>query len=114
MRGYLLDENLPDHLLTIATQPIHHVREFGQGLSDSALWEMAKREQWVIVSKDADFAERIMVEAPPPWIIHIKLGNLRLSEFRAFIVHVWPQVEALLPNHKLISIYHNAIEAIAD
>jgi predicted nuclease of predicted toxin-antitoxin system len=113
VKGYLLDENLPDQLITTATRPIYHVREFGQGLTDSTLWELARQEQWAIVTKGADFVDRIIGDTPPPWIVHLRLGNLRLNEFRTFIAHTWPQVESLLPDHKLINVYIDAIEAIA-
>ena len=43
----------------------------------------------------------------------MRVGNLRLAEFRSFVARVWPQVEALLPAHKLINVYRDRIEAVA-
>lgn len=51
---------------------------------------------------------------PPPWIVHLRLGNLRVAEFRAFLARTWPMVEALLPAHKLINVYLDRLEAVAD
>lgn len=114
MRGYLLDENLPDRLPISSTYPIYHVRALGMCQTDSDLWAVARREHWVIVSKDADFAERVMMVSPPPWVVHLRIGNLRLAEFRAFVGRVWPRVEGLLPANKLINVYHDHIEAIGE
>jgi hypothetical protein len=30
----------------------------------------------VIVSKDADFSNRIITSAPPPWVAHLRFGKL--------------------------------------
>ncbi|HEY8601139.1 MAG TPA: DUF5615 family PIN-like protein [Thermomicrobiales bacterium] len=114
MRGYLLDENLPGRLLSATQWPFFHAREFGASLTDMQLWLLAARNEWAIVSKDADFAERIMVTQPPPWVVHIKVGNLRLADFRDLIANRWPEVEALLPEYKLINLYHDRIEAVSD
>lgn len=118
-RGYLLDENLPARLfhppagIPIAL-PIHHARDLGANPTDSDLWEAARRHHWVIVSKDADFADRAMIATPPPWVVHLRVGNLRLAQFHAFVARIWPRVEALLPAHKLINVYPDRLEAIAD
>jgi len=114
VRGYLLDENLPDRLLPTTRWPIVHARAFGPGLTDTQLWTLAAREHWALVSKDADFAARILATGPPPWIVQIRLGNLRLAEFRTVITNLWPQVEALLPAYKLINVYREHIEAVGD
>lgn len=82
MRGYLLDENLPGRLLLTTQWPIFHARELGPSLTDSQIWILAAQREWAIVSKDSDFAERILVTTPPPWVIHLRVGNLRLAEFR--------------------------------
>lgn len=114
MKGYLLDENLPTRLPLASAFPVHHARELGPNRTASDLWAEARRQQWAIVSKDADFADRIMIANPPPWIVHLRLGNLRVAEFRAFLARVWPMVEALLPAHKLINVYLDRLEAVAD
>ena len=65
----------------------------------------------MIVTKDADFSDRILVSAPPPWIVHLRFGNMRRREFHQFLASVWPQVESLLPTNKLVCVYGDRIEA---
>jgi predicted nuclease of predicted toxin-antitoxin system len=93
--------------------PIIHARDYGDNPTDSELWELARVQQWVIVTKDADFSERILVSKPPPWDVSLRCGNLRRKEFQTFLASVWPQIESLLPTHKLICVYADRIEAFA-
>ena len=113
MKGYLLDENLPTRLSVSPSLPVSHARQFGGNPTDSELWNLAEAERWVIVTKDADFSDRILVGMPPPWIVHLRFGNMRLKEFHRFLAAAWPQIESLLPAHKLVCVYSDRIEAFA-
>ena len=55
-----------------------------------------------------------MLSAPPPWIVHLRFGNLRRKEYHALLAKMWPHIEALLPTHKLICVYADRIEAFRD
>ena len=50
---------------------------------------------------------------PPPKVVHLRFGNLRLAEFHAHLANVWPRVEALLESNKLVNIYLDRLEAVA-
>jgi predicted nuclease of predicted toxin-antitoxin system len=82
--------------------------------SDELLWNHARENRLAIVSKDADFSDRIMLTQPPPWVVHLRFGNLSRKEFHALLEKVWPQVESLLPSQKLICVYEDRIESFAD
>ncbi|MEM9882609.1 MAG: DUF5615 family PIN-like protein [Planctomycetota bacterium] len=79
MKGFLLDENLPQQLRFDLGQPSVHATEIGPSPTDTALWQYARDHELAIVSKDADFSDRIMLSSPPPWIIHVRFGNLHGS-----------------------------------
>lgn len=112
MNGFLFDENLPRRLTFVPSRPVTWSTALGPSPSDSALWAHAKTNQLAIVSKDTDFSDRIMLADPPPWVIHLRFGNLRRRDFHELMARVWPQVESLLPAHKPIAIYQDRIEAI--
>lgn len=112
MKGILLDENIPANITFIPALPVLHANELGKSISDSFLWDYAKAHEFVIVSKDADFTHRMLLASPPPWIVHLRFGNMRKREFHALLARLWPQIESLLPTHKLITVYANSIEAI--
>ncbi len=113
MNGYLIDENVPSLLSISPNNPLIHCRELGQSLSDTFLWQHARSNALVIVTKDVDFSTRIMLSGPPPWVVHLRVGNMRRHEFHAFVARIWPDVEALLPAHKLINVYEDRIEAVS-
>jgi predicted nuclease of predicted toxin-antitoxin system len=45
--------------------------------------------QTFLISKDADFSNRIIVKNPPPKVIHIKVGNLKIQELHKFLNDNW-------------------------
>jgi predicted nuclease of predicted toxin-antitoxin system len=110
--GFLFDENIPRQTTLSASLPIIHATDLGCSVSDSDVWTHAKNHSLVIVSKDADFSNRIMVSSPPPWIVHLRFGNLKRHDYHAFLKRVWPQIEGLLPTHKLINVYLDRVEGI--
>ena len=80
--------------------------------TDTQVWEFARRRELVIVSKDADFSERIILRTPPPWVVHLRFGNLRRRDYHALLARVWPQVEALLKTYKLVNVYADRVEGV--
>jgi len=113
VKGFLLDENLPERLTFQPSLPVHHATSFGANPTDTELWELAKQQQFVIVTKDADFSDRILVTSPPPWIVHLRFGNMRRVDYHQFLQLVWPKIEALLPAHKLVCVYADRMEAFS-
>ncbi len=113
MKGFLFDENLPRRLAFTPSLPVTHVESLGNSPDDAAVWCHALAGELVIVSKDADFSNHILLAKPPPWVVHLRIGNLRRRDFHAFLARVWAQVESLLPAHKLVNVYADRIEAVA-
>lgn len=114
MKGFLFDENIPTPLRFIPSLPVVHATLLGRSPSDRVLWTFATQNDLAIVSKDTDFADRIMHSVPPPWVIHLRFGNLRRAAFDALLATAWPRVESLLPAHKLIRVFADRIESIRD
>ena len=112
MKGFLLDENLPVRLLFSPSLPIIPLSTVGGKPTDSQIWEFARQHELVIVSKDADFSDRIIIRTPPPWVVHIRFGNLRKKEFHTLLARMWPQIETLLKSHKLVNVYSDRLEGV--
>ncbi|MBI5397345.1 MAG: DUF5615 family PIN-like protein [Verrucomicrobia bacterium] len=112
MKGFLFDENLPARLTFKPSRPVTSVTERRRSVSDTDVWELARKGRLAIVSKDADFSARIIVSTPPPWVVHLRFGNMRRRDFHARLAAVWPQVEALLKTHKLVNVYADHVEAV--
>jgi len=73
----LLDENVSARLRGAFDLPVIHVSEWTDGLKDWALW--ARDASLVIVTQDSDFTERRLAQEPPPWVVHVRAGNLRVA-----------------------------------
>lgn len=113
MPRYLIDANLPYRWDVWQGGDFRHVFDLGDSLPDRAIWEHARDNDLVIVTKDADFSDWIMLAEPPPRVVHFRIGNLRLIEFKRLVERVWPIVEQSIASHKLVIVLPDAIESIA-
>jgi predicted nuclease of predicted toxin-antitoxin system len=89
MAKYLIDVNLPYYFSLWQGPDYIHQRDINDKWPDTQVWRYAKGENLTIVSKDADFSARALLEAPPPRVIHIRFGNLKMREFHKRISEVW-------------------------
>lgn len=110
--GVLLDENVSVRLRGSFGVSVIHVSEWTEGLKDWALWERAREESLVIVTQDADFTERMLAQEPPPWVVHVRTGNIRVADFRVLLDDVWPHIWKLLAEHKLVVLHRDRLEAV--
>jgi predicted nuclease of predicted toxin-antitoxin system len=113
MKGFRFDENLPSRLTFRPALPVIPSSALGDSVTDTQVWEVATRDDLCIVTKDGDFSGRMILHTPPPWVVHLRFGNLRRREFHASLARVWPQVEALLKTHKLVNVYANRVEGVS-
>jgi len=54
-----------------------------------------------------------MLDEPPPRVIHVRVGNMKMREFHGFISQVWPQAAAMVESHKLVIVHTRTIDCIA-
>jgi type I restriction enzyme, S subunit len=81
MNGFLFDENLPAKIQFTPSLPITHVSVLRTSPTDTEIWQYAKERNLVIVTKDADFSDRLMLDSAPPTVVHLRFGNMRKREF---------------------------------
>lgn len=79
----LFDENISQRLvalLDIEFPESRHIESVvDRGTTDSGIWEVAKALNLIIVSKDNDFRQRVLLLGPPPKVIWLDLGNSRTA-----------------------------------
>jgi predicted nuclease of predicted toxin-antitoxin system len=109
---YLIDANLPYYFLLWRSPSHLHLRDLDDEMSDAAVWRYARKGGWTIVTKDADFSARALLEPPPPRVIHIRFGNLKMRDFHRAITRAWPQACALSERCRLVAIFSDHIEGI--
>ncbi|GAA5160355.1 DUF5615 family PIN-like protein [Viridibacterium curvum] len=89
----LLDENLSRRMIPFLLNDYpasSQVALLGlERFSDRELWEHARNNDYVLVSRDADFHELSLIQGQPPKLIWLRLGNCdkasvirALTEFR--------------------------------
>ncbi len=89
-----------------------HVNDIDDSMPDSAIWTYAKEHNLTIVTKDADFSELILLNQPPPRVIHIKFGNMKMKAFYHHMSLFWDDIIHLSHNHKLVQVYKDRLEGI--
>ncbi len=97
----LFDENLSPKLSNCVNDLFPnslHVRDVGmKATTDSVVWNFAKENDFMIVSKDADMHDLSLVFGNPPKVIWLRLGNCSTRE-----------VENLLrQNFETIKLFYN-------
>jgi predicted nuclease of predicted toxin-antitoxin system len=113
MPRFLIDANLPYRFALWHGEDFLHVYDLGDDMPDAAIWQYAKEHNLIIVSKDADFSDWVMLSDPPPKVIHLRIGNMRLRDLFIFLQRVWPQLDDLSATHKLVIVHETVIEYIA-
>ncbi len=112
MQKYIIDANLPYYFSLWNKDNYQHVIDIDPNMKDSEIWKYAKENNLTIVTKDADFSDRILLNNPPPSVIHIKLGNMKMKDFHNAIDTIWNDVLAMSSEYKLVHVYKDKIEGI--
>lgn len=112
MPRFLIDVNLPYRFSRWNDEKYVHQTDIDDEWTDSQIWNYAQEHDLTIISKDADFSNRVIFHNPPPKVIHVRLGNLKMREFFIAVDSVWNDVVELNRYHKLVTIFPDRIEAI--
>lgn len=85
----LFDQNLSPRLVGQLANEYPgsvHVRDVGLGAAeDGAVWDYAAKQGLIIVSKDADFQQRALLDGFPPKVLWIRLGNCTTAALEALL-----------------------------
>jgi predicted nuclease of predicted toxin-antitoxin system len=86
----LFDENVSSKLVALLAEEYAesaHVRDVGlQGAPDHLIWEHARVNGFVIVSKDDDFRQRSFVQGAPPKVVWLQVGNAGTSSIAELLL----------------------------
>jgi predicted nuclease of predicted toxin-antitoxin system len=113
MAEFLIDANLPYFFSLWNNNRFIHLKDINDVWTDSEVWEYALKNHLTIITKDSDFSNRILFKEPPPKVIHIKFGNIRINEFHNIISNLWNDIEEFNKEHKLVNVYTDRIEGIS-
>jgi len=87
----LFDQNLSHRLVGLLADLFpdsEHVRNVGlKAADDPIVWDYAKDNDFVVVSKDSDFHQRSLVLGSPPKVIWVRLGNCSTADVEQLLRH---------------------------
>ncbi len=109
---YLIDENLPDCLSAWSSTEFLHVTKISKSIPDTDIWKFALNNDFIILTKDTDFHERILYKNPPPKVILFRLGNTSISYLEAFLKIHWKEILEQINLAKLVVVFKNKIEGL--
>lgn len=112
MANFLIDINLPYYFALWNSDDFIHQRDIDSKWSDEDIWRYAKSNNLTIITKDVDFSFRIMLQNPPPKVIHIQFGNLKMKPFYEVMNNLWSTILEMNSNHKLVNVFIDRIEGI--
>lgn len=112
MPRFLVDANLPQTFNLWQSDDFIYANSLGSAVSDNFIWDYSKQNSLTILSRDKDFADRMTHSNPPPKVIHFRLGNIRYSDFRAFMKEHWEKIIFYNLNYKLVLVFVHSIEGI--
>lgn len=112
MVRFLIDVNLPKHLPIWVSSQYLYVHNLGPDWKDSEIWQYATVHKLTIVTKDADFSERVLFSNAGPSVIHFRFGNLRVRELEAYLAAQWTEIARLSQSARLVHVYRDRIECI--
>jgi len=109
---YLIDVNLPTMFSLWNSPQFVHVRDIDDEWDDSRIWDHARENNLTIITKDADFSNRILFAEPPPSVIHLRFGNLRFREFFQVMSAQWDDIISMSAKCKLVNVFTDSIQGV--
>ena len=112
MTRFLIDENLPKALGDVIGDASTHASEIAPQASDTLLWKYARERDWIILTRDTDFFDRLLLFGSPPKIIWVRLGNLKKTDLVQVIRSRWKAILDLIETSDLVEIHPDRLEAL--
>ena len=101
----LFDQNLSPKLVKRLSDNFPnsvHVQDANlEKAEDKVLWEYARENDFVIVSKDVDFSERSLILGFPPKVIWIRRGNCSTKDIEDILRSHLDDIDNLGKNPKI-------------
>ncbi len=99
---FLVDVNLPKKFSYFNQPCFTHIVDLNPCMKDDDVWEYAKANDMVILTKDADFSIKVFSETSVPKVIFFDLGNYTLRELHNYFEKHWSHLCHLLETNTFI------------
>ena len=79
-----------------------HVQTVGlSSASDAIIWDYARDNGFIVLTKDADFSDQSALQGHPPKVIWLRLGNTTTETIEATLRLHFEQIEAFVQDASL-------------
>ncbi|WP_069789797.1 DUF5615 family PIN-like protein [Cyanobacterium sp. IPPAS B-1200] len=101
----LFDHNLSPRLVSILADIYpnsNHLYLMGlDQQSDLIVWETAKKQDYIIVTKDSDFNELLVLKGFPPKVIWIRSGNCSTNTIKSLLRNNYEAIFAFYQDREI-------------
>jgi len=112
MLKFVVDANLPYLFSLWENEKFIHVFDINDSMSDEKIWCYAKKNSLTIITKDTDFSTKVLFTDPPPRVIHLRIGNVKMKKLYNLLNKNWNEIASISETHKLTNVYIDRIEGI--
>lgn len=98
---YWVDAQLPPQLADWISWTFkveaYALRDLGlRDAEDEVIFQQARQQGVVIISKDSDFVEMVLRLGTPPQLLWVTCGNVTNSRLQSILTQVFPKAQTLL------------------
>lgn len=98
---YWVDAQLPPQLANWLTQTFnveaYALRDLNlRDAEDEQIFQQARQQGIVIISKDSDFVEMVLRSGTPPQLLWVTCGNVTNRRLQGLLTQVFPKAQELL------------------
>ena len=112
MPKFIVDSNLPQTFNLWRNEDFTYAVSLKIDGDDNLIWNYAGENDLTILSRDKDFADRMLHSNTPPRVIHFRLGNIRFAQFRELMNNEWERICFFNLNYKLVIVHPDSLEGI--
>ncbi|MEY4875498.1 MAG: hypothetical protein RI955_1057 [Bacteroidota bacterium] len=101
----LFDENISFRILKKIESKFpeskHTLYHGLNGKTDTEIWDVAKKEELVIVTFDEDYFEMMMIKGFPPKVIWLRIGNSSTNEIVELLEKNFDEIKLFIQNNEV-------------
>jgi predicted nuclease of predicted toxin-antitoxin system len=105
---FIVDNQLPPALARWLIERGHEAKHvYSEGLGeadDTHIWSIALQQTAIVVTKDADFAERRATAGSGPTILWLRVGNTTTPNLFAILDTAWASIEDALGRDAVVEV----------
>lgn len=109
---FLLDANIPKGIAEFQGDEFMQVYQWGDGATDTEIWNYAIENNLIIITRDTDFYYRLITASIFPKIIFLNLQQLNKSDFKKFIQNKWNDIVSMIKDADMLIVDLDTIQLI--